>query len=436
MFWRKSVLWLSLAVAGFSPSLALAQTAGEALIPNTAARRLGLDRVWFTQVAMDGARSTLANWTLADGMLLTQSTGNFVQGLDAETGRKLISFQAGPANAPSFAPVANKKYVAVVNTKQLLVFHRENGLPAWDATLRSAPLAGPAISDEWVYIPMSNGMIVGYRLEPPKKAIQSTEEQAPISWSFGTSARIETSLVVTESGVYWASYKGMLHGSSLSDRQISFQFEPDAPLSAPLSVRWPFVLMPLRNNEVYAVFTERGTFMGKAVWRFSVGPGQGEILEPVAPIDDKAFIIRDHHGMFAVDLETDSVAKVRKGEGTYEQVTNFGGGYRWYSAGITQFVAASAQRVYAIDTQYQINILSKSTGARLAVLPTNGITNFYQNTINDRMYLATEAGLIQCLRETESTTPLVHNQVHRQEAPAAIQGADPNAAPGAEANQN
>ena len=89
----------------------------------------------------------------------------------------------------------------------------------------------------------------------------------------------------------------------------------------------------------------------------------------------------------------------------------------------TQFIAASNDRVYVADRLGRILVLAADTGARLDRIPAEGLPIKLRNAQNDRIYLATEAGLIQCLREIELSEPLQHVTFEAAEAePAAKPG--------------
>lgn len=56
-----------------------------------------------------------------------------------------------------------------------------------------------------------------------------------------------------------------------------------------------------------------------------------------------------------------------------------------------------------------IHILDARNGARLDTLYTQNLSLMLTNTATDRLYLASDDGLIQCLREIEQIRPLPHN---------------------------
>jgi hypothetical protein len=62
--------------------------------------------------------------------------------------------------------------------------------------------------------------------------------------------------------------------------------------------------------------------------------------------------------------------------------------------------------VYAADARGQLLILDAAKGTRLATLPLAESTVPLVNQQTDRIYLASESGLIQCLHEIALTEPL------------------------------
>src|SRR5690606_11755876 len=78
-----------------------------------------------------------------------------------------------------------------------------------------------------------------------------------------------------------------------------------------------------------------------------------------------------------------------------------------------------------------VTILDAATGVRQGRLQTDSTTSAVLNDQTDRLYLVSESGLLQCLREVGATKPLVHGaEVQPGEGdPAAGEEADPFAAP-------
>ena len=132
---------------------------------------------------------------------------------------------------------------------------------------------------------------------------------------------------------------------------------------------------------------------GESLWRFSVGE---PILQPAVVIQQRVYVATQLGGMYCLDAKT--------------------GNERWWTPQILQFVAASKERVYAADKLGRVAILSAETGARLDSIPTTALPIKLINSETDRLYLATETGLVQCLHELELSEPIRHGEALKRAA--------------------
>jgi hypothetical protein len=144
---------------------------------------------------------------------------------------------------------------------------------------------------------------------------------------------------------------------------------------------------------VYAVQEETG----ETLWRFSTGE---PIVESPAVIDKHVYVTTQLGGMYALDTES--------------------GKSLWWAENVTRFAAASKTRVYATDGMGRLLILSAASGAKLDSIPTEGISTVLANPDTDRVYLVSNTGLIQCLREAEQTEPFLHNAERKAAAKAGL----------------
>jgi hypothetical protein len=85
---------------------------------------------------------------------------------------------------------------------------------------------------------------------------------------------------------------------------------------------------------------------------------------------------------------------------------------------VEQFLAASRERVFASDDLGRLIVLDAKTGGRLSTLPVSGMNLLPVNTITDRIYLASDTGLIQCLHDIDAPEPIMHNVVVETAEPA------------------
>jgi len=138
------------------------------------------------------------------------------------------------------------------------------------------------------------------------------------------------------------------------------------------------------------------------LWRFSTGE---PIVEPPAVIDDRVYVATQLGGMYCIDRQS--------------------GHSVWRAEDVMRFVAATKDRVYATDDTGRLLILSAASGARLDAMPIGRVSFVLANSDTDRIYLVSEGGLIQCLREAQQYKPLMHNKERKDAAKAGLAPPEP-----------
>src|SRR5215216_1787253 len=129
------------------------------LISQDEAARLGLTRAWFTQVRLNAAHTHVERAVLEGDRLTVLTSAGVVQELEALTGKTFWTAPIGNENYPSLGPAGNEKYVAVLNGSTLYVLDRKDGKPAIIRSVGSAPGAAPALSEQYVFVPLVSGRI-------------------------------------------------------------------------------------------------------------------------------------------------------------------------------------------------------------------------------------------------------------------------------------
>ena len=356
---------------------ATAQKSG-GLISRTVARRLGLERSWFTQIELDSSRSKIAYITQDHDTLFVQTDAGVLHALNANNGSTLWASQIGRPEYPTLAPAASLEYVAVVNGSTLYVIDRTTGRTLWSRKLGGGPGAGPAISAEHVFVPLINGRVEAYNLKVP--------ETPP--WIYSSAGRAMVQPVSTDRSVAWPTDRGFLFVAQTGDQlAIRYRVETNDAITSKAVYKKPYFYASSLDGNVYA-FHEMS---GEQIWRFSAGD---PIEEPATVIDDRIYVPTDHAGMYCVDANT--------------------GREVWWAPRIERFLAASKERVYATDNLYQLYILDGKTGGRLATLPIYGMDMLLVNQTTDRLYLASNSGLIQCLHDASLEKPIYHNVVQEE----------------------
>jgi len=407
------------------------------IIPETTAARHGLTRPWFTQVQMDRGLGRVRYVVLHEGTLYVQTDRAMVHAIDAETGETYWARQVGRPDHPSLAPGASRDLLAVINGSRLYVCNRFNGDLLYEVQVNGAPGAGPAVSEKRAYIPMVDGMVMAYRLEPltdpmhelgkikknltEQERLQLEEERRenirirqeyipPMSCQSIGRAMVQPLVTRQNQGeeyCVWPTDRGYLNIGRIDRRSedrlaIKWRLETNAGIAAqptylPGDPNKPgdsgIIFAASRDGFVHAI-QENG---GESLWRFSTGE---PILQPAVVIGQRVYVATQPGGMYCIDAKT--------------------GRELWWAPRVRQFVAASKQRVYVTDRLGRILVLHAETGGRLDTIPAAGSNIKLINSDTDRIYLGTETGLIQCLHEMELTEPLIHSArllAARDEAP-------------------
>jgi hypothetical protein len=210
---------------------------------------------------------------------------------------------------------------------------------------------------------------------------------AAVKWRYRTSKAISIPAIPGDNAVVFASRNGSLYSVTKEDRKLLFQFETDAPLTAPVVRYRDKLLLASEDFNFYSLNMRSG----KPGWQFTAG-----VVIRKAPvlIDDEVYLFPDHGNMFKLSAESGHTA--------------------WSVPRMQDFLAASTDRVYVADRHNNFTILSRDHGEVLGFFPLGQFTKHLANEHSDRIYLATESGLVMCLHEQRSEFARFHMHPDRQ----------------------
>jgi outer membrane protein assembly factor BamB len=342
------------------------------LIPQSHAIRCGLKRAWFAQVGSLQTTGPVNHVRYSGGLLLVQTVGGILTGLDAETGRTLWAVQVGPRGRQTTEAAANNGYVAVVNGSTLYVLDRSNGAVLWNRRLGGAPGAGPAVSDTHVFVPMVDGKIEGY-------AVVGGEKGSP--WVYKSAGRVLVPPMATAQSVSWTTEQGYFYVADPAAQGIRYRLETSKAIHARPGHWTPNLYAGSIDGSVYGV----DEVSGRMLWKFAIGDA---IYEPPVAVQDKVFTVSQFRGMTCLDVD--------------------GPTELWVAPGIKQFLSASPTRLYTRDSLGRLVVLDLETGTRLASLPLVDVILTLTNRHSDRVYLVSATGAVQCLHEVGRRTPVLH----------------------------
>ena len=109
------------------------------------------------------------------------------------------------------------------------------------------------------------------------------------------------------------------------------------------------------------------------------------------------------------------------------------GARRWWKPDLTNFIAVTGGAVAASDEDGNLVMVSRDKGETIGSLLLRRFTVRTGNDRTDRIYLATESGLVLCVRQIGHSFPVYHRYPDRLPLlPEITPDDEPDAAPDAE----
>lgn len=346
---------------------------GGRLIPQEDLKRIGLTRAWFGQVKLNPARNQVERAIFKGGRITVLTTGGVVHEFDAETGETLWTASIGNENYPSLGPAANDQFVALVNGSTLYVLDRTDGRPTLIRQVGGAPGAAPAMAERYVFVPLVKGRVEGYPLAVDSKV-------AP--WFYQASGRTMVAPLATPASVAFTTEAGYLYVGYSDKPGMRFRLETGSEIVAPPSFQKPYIYVASTSGEVFAVHE----LSSERKWKYATG---FPVERAPAPVGKRLFVTSAEPALHCVDIET--------GDGL------------WEAPHMKQFASASKTRVYGVGDLGELVALDGAKGSVLGRIAVNHTLRALVNHQNDRVYLVSEDGVVECLHEIDAKTPFEHN---------------------------
>jgi outer membrane protein assembly factor BamB len=321
-------------------------------------------------------KATVTKITLPKSTIYAMSQSGLVQAFDAETGRQLWQTEVGERSFPSSGVGASKKLVAAVNGSSVYCLEPETGKVLWKKRCESAVMGNPAATDDSVFVPLADG-----RMQIFDATTDGNRTQTMMSK--GASFNPPT---VAGTVVAWGTDKGVLSVAPVDNmNRVLYRLKADSAIDAPATSKGNLMFVASHDGFLYTF----DKTLGSMVWSSSIGE---HCSRSPYPIGDYLFVVTEENHLFKFDARNGVTAP----------------GWEKHLRGIKQVIGASKDRLYVQTTSEQIQILDLSTGSKLGTIGgTSGLTPVV-NYITDRIYLVNNSGVIECLRETGSTSPFIH----------------------------
>lgn len=363
------------------------------LIQQEESHRLGLVRAWFAQVQLDRARNHVERAVLEGDRLTVLTSAGLVQQFNALTGAVLWTAAIGNENHPSLGPACSDKHVALVNGSTLYVLDRADGRPVLIRRIGGAPGAAPALTDKYVFVPLASGRIEGYPLQG----------KILTPWYYQSQGRTMVAPLATPQSVVWTTDQGLLYVGSSDPPKMRFRLETGSEIVAPPAYLKPFVYVASTSGEVFAM----QEMTGARRWKYATG---FPITRAAAPVGKRVFVTSQEPALHCIEAET--------------------GNALWQAPHMSEFAAASKDRVYGVDDLGALVVLDGAKGTQLGRFAADHVINTLVNDQTDRIYLISDEGVIECLHEKGAKEPFYHNpKAAEPETPADGEKPAPAAAP-------
>ncbi|MCH2212918.1 MAG: PQQ-like beta-propeller repeat protein [Fuerstiella sp.] len=379
----------------------------EAAVPPSAAEleRIGLQLNWSGQAVLDPSRDTIRYLTNDEDLVYVQSSGGVVSAFNAEVGRRMWVRQVGRNDAHSMPAVSNADLVVIVSGPDVFALDKFTGEEMFRYRLARHPSAAPAIGDSTVYIPVSNRTIYGFSI---KTLIHLSRYETlppgvarPYLWRWAANERVEYPPVATENVIAFGTTSRNLH--AVSPAGISYYQEflngpPSAPLAVDHHSERRAIVVATKDRNLFSFDLTRGSL----AWYL---PLERRVsLQP---------LIVGHHVYLVMDAA--GVACVSTRSGDYEQIDDsIGATERWFVPGVESLVGVAGDHLYGVDRNRRIVAVSTATAGVDGRAPMRGYSVHLQNSVTDRIYLASEAGELICLKPIGSDFATYHQRPDEQ----------------------
>jgi len=416
--------------------------------------RLNLRLAWRTFLPTEGRRDGIFSVQIPERLqppgelILVQTRSAVIMALDSATGATLWRTRVGTPYAMRQRLGYNSKQVFVANGVDVYALSRQTGEIQWVFTLPHVASAPPVADEDSLYVSLGTGRLYAYQLPkgvpapeivesgekgpaaPPQavpsaplpsyrtsisalgvggqsvgsvsavsSAGQAVRSVGPLSssldartgavargpqpqflWDYVAESRLELAPLVASDYLLVATYAGSFTALKKTDGRMQYHFQATAPLSGPLGQRDEMAYVGSEDFSVSAL----DIFAGRILWRFL---GGGSIRQRPQVNDDSVYIAPERSGLYRLDRETGQTV--------------------WQNFEAERFLAANPKFVYATDRSGRLLILDRARGTQLATY--DGGRDFVVPIINemtDRLYLASNDGLVVCLHDRQYSTPL------------------------------
>jgi len=353
--------------------------------------RMGLEMAWWSQATLDPRSDLLVSLTADEDAVFAQSRTGIVTAFDAETGERLWARLLGTPNAGSFPVASNDQQALIATGMNMFAVDKRTGKIDWQLNLPHHPSTAPGIDDTQAYIGTLDGSAYAFDLETIRDLYeeQRLPEWSNVAqvWRYQTGAELTSPPISTGRNVIFAGLDGSVYSISQGDGSLTFQFETNGPIRTPIGRNHDSLFIASDDVRFFCINIDNGRL------RWTFVPGLPIRKQPRI-VGESVFVAPERGGLYSLATETGLI--------------------NWHQIRATEFLAATDNRVYAMDDLGHLLVLSPADGAIVSTLPLRCANLTVSNDRTDRVYLASSTGTVVALKESGSEFPTYHKFPERQ----------------------
>ncbi len=360
------------------------------LIPSrTSLARVGLERQWLAVVPLNDTERLLRISRSSD-LLFAQTNHGALHTYDSESGKLLWSANLGQ-HTPLALPVSANSYAVFGTSADVLIaMDRKTGRLIWKKPMGTIPTCGTICDEDRVLVGTMDGRVDAYSIrEKGPKGVMKIRTQPLQVWGWQTGGQVHTLPLPAEHTVAFGSTDGRVYVVMNDERTSLFRVRTGGPIGDGLAgFGTRTLLIPSADYNLYAI----DLLTSNNLWTFPSG----------GPIDQAPLVAGEE--IYCINKA-----------GYLTQLDPATGDVHWST--LTQearFVAVGASKIYLRSWNNDLYVIDRASGQVLAdPAATNqraglNLREFGLSMLNrfdDRIYFATDSGMIICLREMGATQP-------------------------------
>ncbi len=392
-------------------SIAQAQTPPS----STSLRRIGLEKMWASQARVNPSRDKVSHLTFDERHVYVQSSNGSLTAFDAENGTRKWTVQVGPPGRTPFPASTNGSVVVVVAAAKIYGINKFTGHILWAVKTPGSAATAAAVDEKEFYVGTTDGSVYAFSFavveyygrngrlpgsfNPETREITSPIGPTPSThtwmWRYRTGRPIEHTPTLSSLMVLFGDKLGQVYGISKGTRQeqggkLRFQYQSGHGIVGRIIAEGNNVFVPTTENRLVAANVPTGS----ALWNFAAG---NQILGDPKYIADRLYFVSEGEGLFALNTADGSHVPTPTG--------------KWWVPGATKFLGITPSLVLASGAQNNVVAVDRKTAQPRGQLRMDDFTIRATNDLNDRIYMISEQGLVLCLREPGSETPVFYRNL-------------------------